>query len=166
LRSEVVFQHTVSDLALPARLVTEEEAERAGSAAAELLARKPVPGSFEHGRLRAEQIVVQRYEEQTPDLEYDMELHVLRLGDVAIVTNPFELYLDYGLRIKARSRALHTLVVQLSCGSGIYLPTPKAVAGGHYSATVHSNLVGPEGGQVLVDETVRAINEMWADDAE
>lgn len=28
-------------------------------------------------------------------------------------------------------------------------------------AIVHNNLVGPEGGQVLVDRTVEAINSMW-----
>jgi hypothetical protein len=30
-----------------------------------------------------------------------------------------------------------------------------------YSATVMSNTVGPEGGQVLVDRTVEAIQELW-----
>ena len=88
-----------------------------------------------------------------------MEFHVLRLGDVAMATNPFELYLDYGLRIKARSKAVLTFVVQLSgrhCG---YLPTAKAVQGGSYSATKY--IVGPEGGQVLVDETVKRINALW-----
>jgi len=43
------------------------------------------------------------------------ELHVLRLGDVAMVTCPFELFIDYGMRIQARSKALLTFVVQLSC---------------------------------------------------
>jgi hypothetical protein len=90
---------------------------------------------------------------------YHMELHVMRLGDVAVATNPFELYLDYGLRIKARSRAPLTLVVQLSCQDGGYLPTSKAVAGKGYSAVDYK--VGPEGGQVLVGETVRRINAMW-----
>ena len=42
-----------------------------------------------------------------------------------------------------------------------YLPTPRALAGGGYSAIGHQNLVGPEGGQALVDRTVQAISELW-----
>jgi hypothetical protein len=47
-------------------------------------------------------------------------------------------------------------------GPGGYLPTEKAVRGGHYSAVVHSSLVGPEGGKVLVDRTVKVIHSLWA----
>ncbi len=51
------------------------------------------------------------------------------------------------------------------------MPTPRAVAGGeldeqpftNYNATVMNNMVGPEGGQVLVDQTVDAIKVLWAD---
>jgi len=88
-----------------------------------------------------------------------IEFHVIRLGDIAIATNPFELYLDYGIRIKARSQAVLTLLVQLSCQNNGYLPTEKAVKGGGYSADKY--VVGPEGGQVLVNETVKTINELW-----
>jgi len=88
-----------------------------------------------------------------------MEFHVLRLGDVALATNPFELYLDYGIRIEARSRAVLTMLVQLSCAASGYLPTERAVKGGGYSADKF--VVGPEGGQVLVEETVKRINELW-----
>ena len=50
------------------------------------------------------------------------------------------------------------------------MPTPRAVAAGrlnespmnNYSATVMTNIVGPEGAQVLVDRTVEAINELWS----
>ncbi len=90
-----------------------------------------------------------------------IEFHVLRLGDIAIATNPFELYLDYGVRIKARSPAVLTLLVQLSCGSCGYLPTEKAVKGGGYSADKY--VVGPKGGQVLVDETVKQLAALWSD---
>ena len=88
-----------------------------------------------------------------------IEFHVLRLGDIAIATNPFELYLDYGTRIEARSRAVLTMLVQLSCANCGYLPTERAVKGGGYSADKF--VVGPVGGQALVEETVRRINELW-----
>ncbi|MHC4621060.1 MAG: hypothetical protein ACYTEQ_25215 [Planctomycetota bacterium] len=88
-----------------------------------------------------------------------IEFHVIRLGDIALATNPFELYLDYGVRIKARSKAVLTFVVQLSCQESGYLPTEKAIRGGGYSADKF--IVGPAGGQVLVDETVKRINAMW-----
>lgn len=88
-----------------------------------------------------------------------MHFHVLRLGDVAIATNPFELYQVYGLRIQARSKPILTLIVQIANGHSGYLPTTEAVAGGGYSADKF--LVGPEGGDRLVNETVYRINYLW-----
>jgi len=88
-----------------------------------------------------------------------IEFHVLRLGDVALATNPFELYLDYGVRIEARSPAVLTLVTQLSCQHSGYLPTARAIKGGGYSADKY--VVGPEGGRMLVDETVTRLKALW-----
>ena len=85
---------------------------------------------------------------------------MIRLGDVAIATNVFELFTEYGIQMKARSRALQTFVIQLA-GPGSYLPTARAAHGGGYSAIVESNRVGPEGGQVLADRTVDLINSLW-----
>ncbi len=93
------------------------------------------------------------------DPVHPAEVHVLRLGDVAMATDPFELYVEYGARIEARSRAPLTMLVQLSSGDSGYLPTERAVQGGGYSADRF--LVGPEGAKVLVDETVKRINELW-----
>ena len=106
--------------------------------------------------------VVKRYERQQAGTvePFAMELHALRLGDVAIATNVFELFTEFGIQVKARSRALQTFVIQLA-GPGSYLPTARAVKGGGYSAIVESNLVGPEGGQVLTDRTVELINSFW-----
>jgi hypothetical protein len=89
-----------------------------------------------------------------------MELHVVRIGDVVICTNPFELFTEFGIRIKGRSKAVQTFVVQLT-GPGTYLATEHAIRGGHYSAVVHSTLVGSEGGQILVNETVAAISSLF-----
>ncbi len=93
---------------------------------------------------------------------FAMELHVIRLGDVAIATNVFELFTEFGIQIKARSRALQTFVIQLTAGPGTsYLPTARAARGGGYSAIAESNLVAPEGGQVLADRSVDLINSLW-----
>jgi hypothetical protein len=88
-----------------------------------------------------------------------VEIHVLRLGDVAMASNPFELYLDYATRIKARSPAVLSMTIQLAGQDCGYLPTARAVQGGGYSA--ENYLVGPEGGQVLVEETVRQIQALF-----
>lgn len=96
------------------------------------------------------------YETDPPQLA---ELHVLRLGDVALATAPFELFHDYAVRIEARSAAPFTMLVQLCAGQIGYLPTQRAVAGGGYSADKF--VVGPAGGQVLVEEAVKHINQLF-----
>ena len=159
---EVVFVHHAETLDLPMRKVTIVEAEEARRAAEELTKTGPVDPQSGDGRwLERHQGSVDRYEQQGEDPRHEMDLHVIRLGDVAVVTNPFELFLDYGLQMKARSKAEQTFVVQLANDRGIYLPTEKAMAHGHYGAMIYDNLVGPEGGRMLVDRTVDLINGMW-----
>jgi hypothetical protein len=90
-----------------------------------------------------------------------IEMHVLRIGEAVLATNPFELYLDYGLRIKARSPAVQTFIAQLTAGCGWYLPTERATHGGHYGAHPVVAPVGPEGGQLLVEETLATIRQVF-----
>ena len=103
---------------------------------------------------------VKRFNEQASNPVLPMESHIIRLGDVAFATNRFELFLDFGLRIKARSKALQTFVIQLA-GEGSYLPTQKAVDAKSYGAGAPDNLVGPEGGQALVEEQLKTINGLF-----
>ena len=91
------------------------------------------------------------------------EVHIIRLGNIAIATNPFELFLDYGNQIKARSLAEQTFLIQLCCGIEGYLPTEKAEKGGHYSAFVSSGNVGHIGGEMLVRQTLQDINNLFDD---
>jgi hypothetical protein len=109
--------------------------------------------------------LIGRYENQDANPDHIVHSHVIRIGDVVMATNPFELFVDYSHRIKCRSRALQTFLVQLAdeSGNGFYLPTRRAQAGGHYSAVIKSNWVGPEGGDKLVEHTVDAINALFAD---
>ena len=103
-----------------------------------------------------------RYEQQKtdPKSKSRMDYNVLRIGDIAICTNSFELFTDYGIQAKARSKALQTFVIQLA-GPGTYLPTERGVKGGHYSEIVASNRTGPDGGEILVDSTLVIINSFW-----
>jgi hypothetical protein len=106
------------------------------------------------------QSVLERFELEKVQPKLPVEVHVLRIGDIVMATNPFELYLDYGIRMKARSPAVQTFVVQLA-GRGTYLPTGRSVAGGAYGAVPASTVIGPEGGDELVEGTLEMIDEIW-----
>lgn len=164
IRGDVPFDHLVENLQLPVRKVTEAEFQEARRGMDRILEeqKKGKQATLYDGWYGK---VIERYQQQETKPSCEMELHVIRLGDVAIATNPFELYVDYGVQMKARSKAMQTFVIQLTGGHlGDYLPTEDAVRGGGYSAQVMSNTVGPEGGQLLVDCTVKTINSLWSGD--
>ncbi|HSI77538.1 MAG TPA: hypothetical protein VK957_16680 [Lunatimonas sp.] len=158
---EVVFDHVVEEIDLPMRLVTEEEYHNSKKLRDEDLNDTDRAIEFSR-RVAFYGEVIDRYETQQKILQpmYPVEIHALRIGDVVICTNPFEMFTDFGIQIKARSRALQTFIIQL-VGPGTYLATKEALAGGHYSAIVESNRVGPEGGQILVDHTISMISALW-----
>ena len=163
--TDVPLIHKTVPLRLPMRLVTQGEYAETKAVVerdAALIAQDPKADPRAHRRMKWHEVTVERFERQKTDPKptHEMELHVVRIGDAVVCTNAFELFTEYGIRIKARSKALQTFVVQLA-GPGTYLPTAKAVRGGHYSAIVHSSLVGPDGGQMLVDRTVELIDAAW-----
>lgn len=104
--------------------------------------------------------VKERFDMQQVQPQLPVEIHVIRLGDIVIASNPFELYLDYGKRIKARSPAIQTFLVQLA-GGGTYIPTQRSISGGAYGSKPASTLIGPEGGQELVEKTLEMINKVY-----
>ena len=71
------------------------------------------------------------------------------------------LYLDYGMRIKARSPAIQTFIVQLA-GPGSYVPTARSIARGAYGAVPASTEIGVEGAEALVEWSVRTLEEIMA----
>jgi len=164
------LSHTVKTVQLKKRLVTDEEVEIVRKDLEDL--EKWVPANDGEKSTRFMSMnrcrkVLEKYAEQKDRPLSEEEIHIIRLGDVAFATNRFELFLDYGLRIKARSPFLQTFIVQLAAGgrdTGTYLPTEKAVAGKGYSANIYDNEVGPEGGRKLVEETVRALAELMGGD--
>lgn len=162
IRTELAVTHHVETLELPARKVTAEEYEQAKAEVVKLEADREMEASQRFVHIRRNRDVAKRYEAQGDAPVQPVELHVLRIGEVAMATNPFELFLDFGIRIKARSKSLQTFLVQLACEYNGYLPTQKAVDGRSYGAEVASNLVGPAGGQALVNRTVELIADLWS----
>ena len=148
--------HLVETMVLPGRVMTERDYQAAQD---ELRSNgdQYQPDSWRPRQLRE---VIATYEGSGAKPPVEVEVHALRLGDVALVTNPFELFLDYGERLQARSAAEQTFVVQLACGVHGYLPTAKAVGLG-YSGKANDNEVGPEGGQMLVERSLALIGALW-----
>jgi len=207
IQTKPVFKHTVKEIELPTRKVTEEQYAKALAIVNEIRSREPKDinsdstawnrflkvvkenektktyGPWDNkesdfGILKINEVLLENYANQDRVPYCKVEVHVIRLGEVALVSNPFELYVDYGLRIKGRSNAKQTFIIQLSCDHCGYLPTLRATQGGGYSALVTLRLrpvlkttqgeysasvsqVGTEGGQILVDESVKMINNMF-----
>ncbi len=151
--------HAWRRLTLSPRTITQAERDWAANAHAEALQRGDRPDLWWPKMLRD---VVDRFDRGEPMPASQAEVHALRIGDAVIATNPFELFLDYGLQIKARSPAAQTLVVQLAAGTGLYLPTERAVRGGHYGAHPVVAPVGPTGGRELVEATLRLMESLFA----
>jgi len=156
------FIHKIETLELPLRQATKKERDDAEAAILEYF--NSVDGDINYSD-SAELFVysgtIRRYQEQQTVKSVSVELHTLRLGDMAIATSPFEVFLDYGNEIRARSRADQTFLFQLTCGNRGYLPTEKAEQGGHYSAYLSSGCVGHEGGKILVETTLSRIEECF-----
>lgn len=105
--------------------------------------------------------VIENFEKNGKPVE--TEIHVLKIGEIAFTTCPFELYLAYQHRIQARSPFVQTFLVQLTASDtkeavGSYLATKRAAANKGYSAIMFSCKVAPEGGQQLVDNIVDTLN--------
>ncbi len=165
MRESACFIHKSEVLELPLRQATKKERDDAEAAIREYF--NSVEADIDY-KDSAELFVysgtIQRFEKQQTTRNICIELHALRLGDMAMATSPFELFLDYGNEIRARSKADQTFLFQLTCGNRGYLPTERAEHGGHYSAYLSSGCVGHEGGKMLVEKTLLRIKECFEDE--
>ena len=163
LKDEAILVHETLEVTMPLRRVTISEYNSAVEKIEDFIAKNRGKriSYEENAALYIYSGIVTRYEQQKTQNTYKDEIHVIRFGDVAIATNPYELFLDYGNQIRARSLAKQTFLIQLSCGARAYLPTQKAEEGSHYSAYVSSGYTGHVGGDILVRETLEHINNMF-----
>lgn len=158
-----VFEHNVIDMQLPLRRATLTDLHKAQQGIKDYL-RDKNGADVDYNDVAKLQIhvgVINRMKIQEVIDTVEAEVHVIRMGTIAFASNPFELFLDYGNQIKARSSAEQTFLIQLANGTEGYLPTAKAEDHGHYSAFIASGQVGHVGGEQLVRETLQNIRKLF-----
>ncbi len=174
LRTEAVIKNETKEFKLARRRITEQEYEDAKAALEKLgpIVPKTDGTPLENINYNSHQVternrfkgIVRRYETFESDPTLPMLAHIIRIGDIAFASNRFELYMDFMHRIQARSPFEQTFIVQLAGvpgdEGGSYLATTKGVAGKGYSACHFDNIVSPEGGQELVEQTLEVLNEI------
>lgn len=166
-KTDVPFRHEFEMVVLPELQVTKEESEAAEKEIAKLEKELETNPRAPY-RIAWFKGAISRYKKQQtkPDELHDYPVHILRIGDAAIITNPFELFTAYGVQMKARCKAVQTFVVQLADGGRVdhrkgYVPTVDAYRHGGYGAVPQSVFIGPEGAQILVEESLERTNALF-----
>ncbi|MDO4583681.1 MAG: hypothetical protein Q4D62_06210 [Planctomycetia bacterium] len=162
-----ILKNLYAEVQLPERKITEDDYRKAISEAERLekvAAQSKEGGAYTQAKWHRN--IAHRWEKlkENPNPMYPTCIHVVRIGDAVLCTNQFELYADFGVQMKARSAAKQMFVVQLCdglVGGGTYLPSKRAMQGGGYGAVIQSNMVGAEGGQVLVEKTLELVNQLF-----
>lgn len=163
MTAEPLFRHAHALIDLPAYVMTSEQVAYYEAQVAALTAQgEPDPKSWDGGTLLRTRRLLERQAELDANPVLSADCNFLRIGDLAVATNPFELYLEYGQRIKARCPATQTIAAELTNDVLSYLPTRDALTHGHYSAMPASFRVGPDGGDKLVEESLKRLELLFA----
>jgi len=102
------------------------------------------------------------YERRQRDPEYDCEIQVFRLGDIALVGLPGEPFVEGQLRIKLESPAYPTYVAH-NCNDLLgYVPTPRAFQGGGYETrTANWSCLAPEALDLMTDRALAILQDIF-----
>jgi hypothetical protein len=88
-------------------------------------------------------------------------IQAVRVGDLAICGLPFEVLVEIGLELKAKSPAADTFVVELANGGYGYLPAPEQHRFGGYETWLTTNKVQKDASVILVDNLLEMLSELF-----
>ncbi len=87
-------------------------------------------------------------------------IQAIRIGDQAIVSMPFEVFVEIGLEIKEKSPFPHTFLVELANGGYGYLPTPQQHELGGYETWLTSARFKEDSSEVLTRNLLEMLDEL------
>jgi len=158
-----VLDHTYEDLKVKVRLPKPERLAEARKVLARIDAGENIRGRqmiMAFGAVHLQEVFGENPIDTLP-------VHAVRIGDVALVTQPCELYCQFGLDIKRRSPAPITAVVGLADGYCGYCPTIYGILGGGYTGDPISwTRLEPYAGYLIVETSGRMLNSLWRKQAE
>ncbi len=172
IQTQIPVRHSKTVMELSRRMITDEEKATCEANIEKMRQAIPDPAACTPEEYRKavslynsvkgrNERAIQRYGTQEESPKLPMESHAVQIGDIAFATIRFELYMDYMHRLQARSPFIQTFVVQLAgAENGNYLATERGIANKGYSASLFCNMVGAEGGQEWVENTLRTLQEM------
>ena len=91
-----------------------------------------------------------------------VQLHAIRIGDLAVCGIPFETFVETGLELKKRSPFPVTMVVGLANGRHGYLPTPEHHELGGYETWLGTNKVQKDASVLIVKNLLEMLGELQA----
>jgi hypothetical protein len=95
--------------------------------------------------------------------EGQTEIQIIRIGDLALVALPGEIFVEFGLAIKAESPFGRVAVLSMANDHIGYCPTRKAFSEGSYETwRIRSSWTAPGTGERLVEESLRGLNALHA----
>lgn len=97
---------------------------------------------------------------ENPSKEVITRIYATVIGDIVFITNPFELFIEYGDRIRMALKDAIVYDVQLCYERLGYLPTPRAAKGGSYSTFTFNGICPPDAGEVLVRESIAIVKSL------
>jgi len=157
--NELKLQHTFVDMETPLQMPTAERLTWAAGVLAKVDAGESVQGmdmALAHGMT----LLQKRFGDQATDT---LPIHAIRLGDLAIVSQPCELFCQFGHDVRRRSVAPMTAMFGLTDGYHGYCPTTSAIAGGGYSADpIYWTRFTPDAGDRIVDVAARLVHQLWS----
>ena len=92
----------------------------------------------------------------------DIKLQAIRIGDLGIVSSPFETFTETGLEIKEKSPLRPTFTIELANGGEGYLPTPEQHELGGYETWLGTNRVEKQASVKMMKVLFELLDEVAA----